>query len=139
MIDQLPANMQTKISIELAPLAGFDFCWAWTGCLNSRGYGCVAVNGKSQLAHRRAYELLVGPIAAGLQIDHLCRNKCCCNPDHLEPVDPKTNMARTDRSEKTLCINGHRLVGDNLIVKQAGASRIRNCRECTNARKRIAA
>lgn len=55
-------------------------CWLWTGCLNSCGYGCWAVNGKSQLTHRLAYEALVGPIPEGLTIDHLCRVRACCNP-----------------------------------------------------------
>src|SRR5690606_13797613 len=61
-------------------------CWEWTGALNSRGYGCVGIDSKRYLTHRVAYEALVGPIPEGLTIDHLCRNKVCCNPAHLEPV-----------------------------------------------------
>lgn len=132
-VSALPPNMQNKIGIEISPVSGLpEFCWGWTGALNSRGYGCIAVNGKSQLSHRRAYELLVGPIPTGLQIDHLCGNKRCCNPSHLEPVTAATNIRRSDRVNKTLCIRGHRLQGHNLIVKRAGNYTIRNCRECFN-------
>lgn len=140
MTTTLPANMQAKITVELAPVAIDGFCWAWTGALNSRGYGCTAVNGKSQLAHRVAYQLLVGDIPAGMQIDHLCGNKRCCNPAHLEPVTDRVNKARTDRANKTMCVHGHSLSGDNLILKKRGdRSTVRNCRTCTNSRKRVTA
>jgi hypothetical protein len=57
----LPANMRTKIAAELCPVAGLDgFCWTWQNCTNSKGYGCVGVNGKSRLVHRVAYQILVG-------------------------------------------------------------------------------
>lgn len=139
MTTTLPPNMAAKITVELCPVAGLDgFCWTWTGALNSRGYGCVGVNGKSQLSHRVAYTRRHGPIPAGLQIDHLCGNKRCCNPDHLEAVTARTNMARTDRVTKTRCIAGHPLRGDNLILKRAGRYTIRNCRTCTNQRRRAA-
>lgn len=139
MIDQLPANMRSKIAIELCPVAGLDgFCWAWTGALNSKGYGCVGVNGKSQLSHRVAYELLVGEIPEGLQLDHLCVNKPCCNPSHTEPVTGKVNCERSWPALKMLCVNGHRLVGDNVVVKKRGAGRtpVRNCRTCQVDNKR---
>ena len=136
-ITDLPANMQNKIVTELCPAAGLDFCWAWTGAVQSRGYGCVGVNRRSQLTHRVSYELLVGPIEVGLQIDHLCRNKRCCNPAHLEPVTAKTNMERTDRAEKTHCVHGHPLSGDTLIIKNyASGLTKRNCRECHKQRLR---
>lgn len=135
--NQLPRNMRAKIVVELCPVAGLPGdCWAWTGALNSKGYGCVGVYRKSQLAHRVAYEITFGLIPAGLQIDHLCGNKRCCNPAHLEAVTGKTNMERTDQARKTHCVNGHRLAGANLIFKKAGQYTIRNCRECQNARNR---
>lgn len=131
-ISDLPARMQGKVSLELCPLAGLgNFCWTWTGALNSRGYGCVGIDGKSQLIHRVAYQLLVGPIPAGLQIDHLCQNKRCCNPAHLEPVTGKVNCERTAAARKTMCIHGHPLSGGNLIIKRRpGGRAIRNCRTC---------
>lgn len=74
-------------------------CWLWRGSHNMRGYSTFHVEaGRSEpkkvLAHRYAYELLVGPIPDGLQIDHVCRNKGCVNPEHLEPVTPSENMRR---------------------------------------------
>lgn len=138
--DQLPANMRDKIVLELCPVAGLPgFCWAWTGCLTSRGYGCVQLDGRRHLTHRAAYTLLVGPIPDGLQLDHLCVNKPCCNPQHGEPVTDKVNSERTDRAQKTHCINRHPLSGDNLVIKRRRNGRtIRNCRKCANTRRRVA-
>src|SRR5690349_20028702 len=72
-------------------------CIEWTGTRNTKGYGRIArggVNGRFLMAHRVAYELARGPIPEGLQLDHLCRNRLCCNPDHLEPVTRQENVAR---------------------------------------------
>lgn len=128
-VSQLPANWQSKI-IE------FGGCWMWIGARNSRGYGCVG-NGKggSELTHRGAYELLVGPIPEGLQIDHLCRVIECCNPEHLEPVTQLVNIQRGSRAMKTHCKRGHPLSGDNLrIAKARGGQTRRNCRTCQRER-----
>ena len=73
-------------------------CWVWPGRLTPDGYGQCRYIGKSMLAHRLSYELHVGPIPAGLTIDHLCRNRCCVNPDHLELVTHKQNQRRRDRA-----------------------------------------
>lgn len=139
--DQLPANMRSKIQLELCPRPELPgFCWGWTGCLNSRGYGCIAVEGKSQLAHRVAYKLAIGPIPPNLQIDHLCTNKQCCNPSHLEAVTGKVNCERTDVATKIRCVNGHPLIAPNLVLKPRRRSglTIRNCRVCAldSARRR---
>ncbi len=121
----LPLNMQAKILLTT------DGCWYWTGAVTSKGYGSVAAGGKVVSTHRRAYELLVGPIPDGLQIDHLCENKRCCNPAHLEAVTGLVNMSRTAQARKTHCINGHPLSGTNLLIKpRANGKVIRNCRTC---------
>lgn len=136
MTVQLPANMQNKISVELAPVVIDDFCWTWTGCKNSRGYGCVQFNGKVQLAHRVAYEVTHGVIPDGLQIDHLCVNELCCNPAHLQAVTGKTNVERSYTANKTMCTNGHPYTPENTIWRKRGHLRHRDCRECNNRRNR---
>lgn len=70
-------------------------CWVFLGATQTRGYGSVAIGGgRSGLAHRVAYEALVGPIPAGLTLDHLCEVKRCVNPTHLEPVTRAENVRR---------------------------------------------
>lgn len=86
-VDILPANVTTRIEFT-------DHCWTWRGAANGGGYGSVLHEGRTWSTHKLAYELLVGPVPDGLQIDHLCLNKRCCNPTHLEPVTAKQNMNR---------------------------------------------
>ncbi len=69
-------------------------CWLWAGPLVASGYGRFQLNDQSWMAHRVAYTLLVGPIPVGLVLDHLCRNRRCVNPKHLEPVTSKENTLR---------------------------------------------
>lgn len=69
-------------------------CWEWCGEINRKGYGRLWVGGKRRFAHRAYYEAKYGPIPEGLQIDHLCRNRSCVNPDHLEPVTALENRRR---------------------------------------------
>lgn len=133
MIDQLPANMRAKISVTPSG------CWLWTGAANSKGYGQVGVRGVSRSTHRVAYELLVGPIPDGLQIDHLCRVRLCCNPSHLEPVTHMENHMRRPDVHKSHCIHGHEMTPENTIVKNFRGSVRRNCRVCANAQRRKAA
>jgi hypothetical protein len=83
----LPENVWPKIEFTA-------HCWVWLGALNGKGYGTVRHEGRTWLAHKLAYELLVGPVPDGLQLDHRCVNKPCCNPAHLEPVTPKQNVNR---------------------------------------------
>lgn len=99
-------------------------CLVWTGYITSRGYGRVS----SKLAHRVYYELVRGPIPDGLTIDHLCRNKACCNPDHLEPV---TSLENVRRARKSHCTHGHPLSGDNIIERYG----YRECLACCLRRR----
>lgn len=90
-----------------------EICWLWTGTLNAAGYGVISVNCKSRQVHRVVYELLVGPIPEGLNLDHVrdrgCTNRNCCNPDHLEPVTQAENIRRTYKHlpPRTHCRRGH--------------------------------
>lgn len=128
----LPPKMQTKIRFEICLTPGLDLtCWIWTGASNGKNYGSVGHEGRSVSTHRLSYQLLVGPIPDGLQLDHLCRVTRCCNPAHLEPVTPKVNSQRSAPATKRHCVNGHALVAPNLIIKyrRTGLTE-RNCRVC---------
>jgi hypothetical protein len=109
-----------------------DACWVWHAA-KSVGYGKLNWHGKQQFAHRLTYELMVGPIPAGLELDHLCRNRACVRPDHLEPVSRRENLRRGDTFvaqylSHTHCKEGHPLSGDNLVMD----GRARRCRICRN-------
>jgi hypothetical protein len=80
-------------------------CWEFTGALRRDGYAMLGWHGRKHYVHRISYQLFVGPIPDGLTIDHLCRNKACANPQHLEPVTPMENTRRA--TAKTHCIRGH--------------------------------
>lgn len=112
-------------------------CWVWTGA-TSGGYGHVGLSDGGEIpAHRLSYELLVGPIEPGLEIDHLCRVRACCNPAHLEPVTRRTNQIRGFgiaglNHRKTECPDGHPYDEANTYVWRGG----RRCRACQAAAAR---
>lgn len=116
-------------------------CWEWTGTIGVYGYGKIYIEGKHKRAHRAVYESLVGEIPKGLVLDHLCRNRSCVNPDHLEPVTSKENLLRGDtlasqNSTKTHCLRGHIFDDKNTYYKKNGNGG-RACRECQNTRTKI--
>lgn len=87
-------------------------CWIWTAATNPKGYGVFhPTNNVTALAHRWAYEQANGPIPAGLETDHLCRNRTCVRPSHLEAVTHTENVRRSTAGlhnrTKTTCPNGH--------------------------------
>ena len=111
-------------------------CWEWIGAKGTGGYGRF----RHAPAHRVMYERLVGPIPAGLQIDHLCRNRDCVNPAHLEPVTQTVNILRGDgwaglHARKTHCPRGHPLEGANLLIVTHGWRRCRICYRLSRIRR----
>lgn len=90
-----------------------EACWTWTGSLRPDGRGYLKKGARNVLAHRFAYELLVGPIPAGKQVDHHCRNTCCVNPEHLRIVTNKQNMENLSQSGYRTNTSGHRGVFRN--------------------------
>jgi hypothetical protein len=118
-------------------------CWIRGGARKGKGYAGFWVDGKTVLAHRYAYMLLVGPIPEGHTIDHVkangCTSKACVKaiadkygPAHLEPVTCRENLMRGDTLQaanvaKTHCLRGHPLSGSNLKIDSRG---MRQCREC---------
>jgi len=128
-IASLPLNMQNKIAADTSG------CWNWTGATNSSGYSSVFYGGKSWLGHRVAYTVTVGQIPVGLTIDHLCRNKGCVNPEHLEAVTGAENNRRAAEAI-THCRHGHSLAGDNLQIKHRARGDQRVCATCNRETSR---
>jgi len=118
-------------------------CWNWQLSTSPTGYGQISTGSrtdktrKTSLAHRVSYEIFTRKIEQGLQIDHLCRNRTCVNPEHLEQVTPKVNNHRGNPSWKqeaarTSCPQGHAYTESNTIISKKKYSR--NCRKCAYAR-----
>src|SRR5215470_16941507 len=105
-------------------------CWAWQGAYNNKGYPTVWLGNRKYLAHRVAYERWRGPIPRGKQLDHLCRDPRCVNPEHLEAVTCRENLLRSEKTwarrntEKTRCLRGHRF--ERRVTRQGW----RWCRAC---------
>jgi len=142
MADNLSYLIPEQIGVLLAPIrlrvrvteAG---CWEWQGGRTSAGYGHAYLDGRMQYVHRVMVERMSGsPIPPGREVDHLCRNPPCCNPNHLEVVTHAENMRRGRFGAATHCPRGHAYEGANLRINASNGGR--ECRACIRERKRRA-
>ena len=128
----LPTRLARRISVVASG------CWEWTGAIDRCGYGQVSIDGGMTVAHRVVFAALRGAIPDGRELDHLCRNRRCVNPDHLEPVDHRTNTLRGTsppaiHAAATQCPQGHAYDEKNTLVLKNGW---RKCLECKRRRAR---
>jgi hypothetical protein len=130
--DRLWAKVDTTTGPVLVRRLGR--CWVWEGSVDGKGYGLLRVGGALEKAHRVAYELVVGPVPEGLQLDHLCRLRRCVRPSHLEPATNRENTLRGAAPNVALhlaglCSRGHAVEGDNRAPDGT-------CRRCARERWR---
>lgn len=133
-----PARDRLLALVEIDEATG---CWLWMGSRKGPGYGTFCFENVTRLAHRVSYELFVGPIPEGLQVDHLCNTPPCVRPDHLEVCSGRQNVLRSPaapsaiNARKTHCNNGHEFTPENTYVTKNGS---RQCKRCTADRMKRA-
>lgn len=140
--DVLTGDHRFRLFTKHVALPDERGCMIWTAGHTVGGYGVfgIKVNGRWRncMAHRFAYEHFVGPVPNGLELDHLCRNRACVNPTHLEPVTRRENIMRGEgvsakHAAKTHCPKGHLYAGSNLRIISTGG---RQCRACQREKYR---
>jgi len=115
-------------------------CWEWQASVRKDGYGRFAINSKPELSHRIAYYLVSGPMPRELEIDHLCRNRLCVNPSHMELVSKRVNILRgechaANNKRKTHCKSGHELTELNIYTVSLPKRKCKFCARARSARK----
>lgn len=118
-------------------------CWEWAGSKTAAGYGNLRLpSGANGYAHRVSFELTRGPIPAGMVLDHLCRNRACVNPEHLEPVSQLENVRRGASAYgeiKKSCPRGHDMTdATNVYTRPSGYKVCRHCASAQNDKRRVA-
>jgi hypothetical protein len=132
----LRARITSRITVEDRGYA--TLCWVSDRARHSNGYTKLGYLGTTWLTHRFAYTVFIGPIPDGLQLDHLCKVRACCNPKHLEPVTCQVNLLRGDtltaaNAAAVRCVNGHEFNAANTRMTSKGK---RACRLCDRDRAR---
>lgn len=127
-------SLRDRIEKKIFPVP-MSGCWIWMGAVNHQGYGQVRVQEGTTLVHRILYEEARGPIPKQLECDHLCRVRCCVNPDHIDLVTRRENIRRgtapsAKQMAQTHCFRGHPLSGDNLILCKTKCGHMRRCKQC---------
>lgn len=122
----------SKVDVPFRPGA----CWTWKAGKNGDGYGTFGVDGAARGAHRIAYEMLVRPVPVGLELDHLCRNRACVRPDHLDPIPHRINVLRGDApaaviARRPFCPRGH-------AYDRLEGGKYRRCSICRRENRRAA-
>ena len=137
MSDYTPSNLPARLTEKISQHE--SGCWNWIACRHTNGYGKLGYQGRTWLAHRCVYTILVGDIPDGLVLDHVCRNRLCVNPSHLRPCTNRENILAPGsqspsalQAQRTACQVGHPLSGDNLYLYEGK----RDCLTCRRERTR---
>ena len=131
--------MLERFSAKIAR-RGVGDCWPWIAGKNSHGYGTFWMDGSLHLAHRLAVVFDGRKIPDGMQVDHTCRNRLCCNPEHLRIVTPRQNSLENSESvaatnaAKTHCVHGHAFTPENTAIWDGA----RRCKQCNRDRVKAA-
>lgn len=130
----------SKIAISSVSFYENTPCWKWTGSTHPvTGYGEFRIDGrrgttiKKSSPHRYIYQYLIGEIPSGKEVDHLCHNRACSNPLHLQLLTHKDNIRRRKASPAVtgVCKNGHPMKGENIYTSPSGISRCRTCQDAS--------
>lgn len=137
----LDENGKNSVESVMATVVRGESCWQWPFPGQAGRYKKIEIQGKKHYLHRLVYEQLVGEIPEGYEVDHLCRNPSCCNPEHLEAVPKQVNILRGDSmaarwARRTHCEKGHPLDDENTRIYQKHGKPIRKCAICQREKRR---